>query len=110
MSNTATATATTATIGATVWLSEDTYNTCKVIADRWEAYELPEGGMLLESWNGYITIGVLTGRTRRFFGNIVCPTIDRYEVETFATADGVIMGRMGDRIAGTSAIRPEMIG
>ena len=97
--------------GAIVWNSDDTRNTRTVIADRWEAYDLADGEMLVESWNGYLTIAVLTGSTRRFFSDrLACPTFIRYEIETYATADGVIMGRKGDRIAGTSACRPEMIG
>lgn len=99
----------TATPGATVWLSDDTYNTRKVIADHREEYDLPEGAMLIESWNGYRTVGCFTGRTRRFFRNVVCPTIYRYDIETFVTPGGVIMGRIGDRIPGTSAMRPEMV-
>ena len=60
-----------------------------------------------------VTIGRVTGRTRKFF-RIDCPTIERYEVETYATdsthrlGEGVVMGRKADRISGTYAIRPEL--
>ena len=98
----------TAAVGATVWLTDDVYNTRTVIADRWQAYGLAAGEMLVESHNGYITIGVWTGNTRKFWG-VDCPTIARFEVDTFADIDGVLMGRKGVRIAGTSAIRPELV-
>ena len=51
----------------------------------------------------------MTGKTRNFFRGVHCPTMIRYEVETYATEDGVIMGRKGDRISGTSAVRPEQV-
>lgn len=60
------------------------------------------------SYAGYLTIGRLTGRTRKCWG-IDCPTIERFEVTTFADSDGVIWGDRGDRIPGTSDIRPENV-
>jgi hypothetical protein len=99
-------TTTTPVIGATIFDADKpnggTYRT--VIADPTEAYVLDDGEFLIASYHGYITIGRMTGRTRRIFGD-QCPTIERYEVETFATADGVIMGRKADRIPGISAVR-----
>lgn len=57
---------------------------------------------------GYRTYNVFTGRTRKFWG-MDCPTIERWEVETFATEDGVIMGRPLRRLPGTWATRPENV-
>ena len=96
-------------IGATVWNTDDTANTRRIIGDRWEAYSLEANEVLVESYSGHITIGVMTGKTRNFFRGVHCPTMIRYEVETYATEDGVIMGRKGDRISGTSAVRPEQV-
>lgn len=96
-------------IGATVFESDRPNNSPyrKVEADRYEAYDLDEGEFLVVSSLGYHTIGRLTGRTRRFWQWHDCPTIERFEIETYADADGVIRGRKSDRIAGTCAIRPE---
>jgi hypothetical protein len=95
-----------AKINATVWDTEHTGRTRKVIADVHEAFELDLGEFLISSFQGFITIGRFTGRTRRFWHH-ACPTIERFEVDTFATTEGVIMGRKGMRLAGTLAIRPE---
>lgn len=94
-------------IGSTVWLVEDVTNHRKVSEDTYGAFELAEGEFLLKSYHGYCTIGRLTGRTRQFWG-IDCPTVERFEVDTFVR-DGVILGRAGERIAGTSAMRPEAL-
>jgi hypothetical protein len=75
-----------------------------VADDPSESYDLEPGEFLILSYAGYVTIGRPTGRTRRIY-NDNCPTIERYEVETYAAADGTIRGRKGDRIAGTSATR-----
>jgi hypothetical protein len=73
-----------------------------------DAIKLEDGEFLVKSHSGYITIGRLTGRTRRIF-NMDCPTIERYEIETIADTDGVIWGVKGERISGTLACRPEAI-
>ena len=78
-----------------------------VVADD-QAIRLLADEFLILSYAGYLTIGRLTGRTRRCWG-IDCPTIERFEVTTFADSDGVIWGDRGDRIPGTSAIRPENV-
>jgi hypothetical protein len=93
-------------IGSTVFYPEANNQLRKVVGDPWEAYRLEEGEFLLESYQGYMTIGRLTGRTRQIFG-IACPTIERFEVETYADDKGVILGRRGDKIPGTLAVRPE---
>jgi hypothetical protein len=95
-------------IGTTVWETDDPTKIRVVVGDPWEAYRLNPGEFLLESWNGYRTIGRLTGRTRIFWG-IACPTIERFAIETYADADGVILGRTAEPIAGTLAVRPEHV-
>ena len=71
--------------------------------------QLAPGEFVISNRWGYRTIGRLTGRTRRHFG-LDCPTIDRFEVETFADEDGVIWGRRSDeRIPGPAATRPENV-
>lgn len=94
--------------GATIWSSDDPRTIRTVTADPYEAYRLDAGEFLVTSWNGYITIGRLTGRTRRFWG-IDCPTIERFEIDTVATADGAIIGVKGTPIAGTYAVRSENV-
>ena len=91
-------TATNARIGSVVFDAANpngngAYRT--VAADPTQAFTLDDGEFLIVSHNGYTTIGRLTGRTRRCWG-IACPTIERYEVETYATVEGVILGRRGD--------------
>lgn len=96
-------------IGATVFESDRPNNSPyrTVMADGSGAYDLDEGEFLVVSYHGYHTIGRLTGRTRRFWNRHDCPTIERFEIETYADADGVIRGRKSDRIAGTCAVRSE---
>lgn len=102
-----------AEIGATVWSVDDKNQRRSVVADLFDAYDLADGEFLIRAWTGYVTIGRFTGRTRKFF-RIDCPTIERYEIETYATdsthrhGEGVVMGRKADRISGTYAIRPEL--
>lgn len=94
-------------VSATCWLTHDTTALRHVVQDRYDAYDLDPGEFLVESYHGYIAIARLTGRTRRFFG-IDCPTIERFEVETYAAADGTIRGRKGQhRLGPTMATRPE---
>ena len=73
-----------AEIGATVWSVDDKNQRRSVVADLFDAYDLADGEFLIRAWTGYVTIGRFTGRTRKFF-RIDRPTIERYEVETYAT-------------------------
>ena len=95
-------------LGATVWDTNDTARTRTVANDPSGAIVLEEGEFLILSYHGYHTIGRLTGRTRQFW-HMACPTIERFEVETYATPEGVIMGRRGERIPGTMAVRAENV-
>lgn len=94
--------------GTTIFDTTDTTRIWRVVDDPYAAYDLEDGEFLMESYQGYRTIGRFTGRTRQFWG-ISCPTIDRYEIETYATEDGVIMGRKAERVIGTAAVRPEYV-
>jgi len=48
-----------------------------------------------------------TGRTRKFFGGLVCPTFTMHMITT-EVEDGIIVGNRGSRVNnGTWAIRPE---
>jgi len=78
-----------------------------VIGDPFEAYRLADDEFLIETHHGYRTVGRLTGRTRKVFG-LNCPTIERFEIETYAE-NGVILGRKSDKIIGTLAVRPENV-
>jgi len=78
-----------------------------VVGDPFEAYRLADDEFLIETHHGYRTIGRLTGRTRKVFG-LDCPTIERFEIETYAE-NGVILGRKSDKIIGTLAVRPENV-
>ena len=95
-------------LGATVWETGNTARFRSVIADAWQAYDLEPGDFLMQTWHGAITIGTFTGSSRKFWG-VDCPTLRRYDVETYATDGGQIRGRKGERIAGTSAVRPEYV-
>lgn len=100
---------TTVRVGATVFNPADPNagNLRHVIADTWEAYRLNDGEFLMETYHGYRTVGRLTGRTRKVFG-LDCPTIERFEIETYAE-NGVVLGRKSDKIIGTLAVRPENV-
>jgi hypothetical protein len=65
------------------------------------------GMFVLQSYNGYRSFGLLTGRTTQRWGMVV-PTIERYHVDT-VVIDGAIWGVPGKRIAGTYVTRPENI-
>jgi methyl coenzyme M reductase gamma subunit len=89
-------------INATVWDANDTTRTRTVaIAND---VRLADDEFIIECRYGYRTIGVLTGRTRKFFG-IDCPTIERYEIET-TVIDDAIWGVRGAKVPGTFATRP----
>ncbi len=93
-------------VGALVWNTTDTNDTRTVI--RGDALRLAEGEIVMESENtGYLTIGVLTGRTRKFWG-MDCPTIQRYEIDT-VVINGAIWGVRGTPISGTFAVRPDYL-
>lgn len=53
----------------------------------------------------WFTFGRLTGRTRRRWGYVDCPTVERFAVDTIAR-DGVILGVPGRRLPGTWFVRP----
>jgi len=93
---------------AIVWKANDIAQTFNVIADTHGAYVLGAGEFLIKTYTGLIFIAAFTGRTRQFFG-LACPTAVRYDIDTIATADGVILGVKGQKIAGTVAIRPDYV-
>jgi hypothetical protein len=90
----------------TVWNTGDVRQIRRVI-DTPQELRLEPGEFVLVCHNGYRTVGVLTGRTRRFW-DISCPTLERYEVDT-VVIDGAIWGVRGARLPGTYAVRPERI-
>jgi len=69
---------------------------------------LAEGEFVIKSKQGRRTIGRFTGRTRRFFGGVECPTIERRQVDT-VVIDGAVCGRAGALVQGTYAIHPERV-
>jgi len=97
-------------IGALIFRCNDTGTTRRIVpAESWD--DIPDGWFVTEDAVGYRTYARFTGRTRKFWG-LDCPTIDRYDIETIATPDGVIMGVPGERLAGraaTWATRPENV-
>lgn len=90
------------------WLSTDTRRTWTVLPETTamvQGYVLDQGWLVLESWTGYRTIAVPTGRTRKFWG-VDCPTFDRYDIDT-VVRNGIIYGvRSAHRYHGTVAVRP----
>jgi hypothetical protein len=82
-----------------------------VVADPCEGYPAPAGFFLINTGttqSPWYTFGTLTGRTRRKWGYVDCPTVVRFHVETIAK-DGVILGVPGNRIPGTWATRPQNV-
>lgn len=93
-------------LGSIVFFTADTACIRRVGFD--QAIRLEEGEFLVTSYLGYNTIGRMTGRTRKFFRGLACPTIERFDIDT-VVIDGAIWGVRGDRLPGTFATRPENI-
>jgi len=102
MTSTQTATVNTNT---TIWNTADTVKMRRVVTAN--DIKLNDGEFVIQCHLGYRTIGVLTGRTRTFWG-IACPTIQRFEIDT-VVIDGAIWGVRGEAIDGTFAVRPENV-
>lgn len=89
----------------------------RIVADPCEGYPCPAGMFLINTGTDqdpWFSFGMLTGRTRRKFGYVDCPTVVRFHVETTAITvpdvDGndraIIIGVPGSKMTGTWFVRP----
>lgn len=95
--------------GSTIQSSDRAGRYGRVVADPVDGYPAPAGMFLINTGTDsdpWYTFGMLTGRTRRKWGYVDCPTVTRFHVETIAR-DGVILGVPGTKMTGTWFVRPQ---
>lgn len=99
-------------VGAYVSANDKPSFTGTVVADTFEAYPCPSDMFLIRTGpasDPWFTFGQLTGRTRRRWGYVDTPTINRFAVITTVTMRGdtpTIIGVPGQRLTGTWFCRP----
>ena len=105
-----TSTTPTVRIGSVISSSDNASRHGRVVADPVEGYPAPAGFFLINTGSDtdpWYTFGMLTGRTRRKWGYVDCPTVVRFHVSTVANDDGVILGVPGARMTDTWFVRPQ---